>query len=224
MTELDPRPAIAADAVGPATDDGHLRLSEVLTAMAADDGKDRISVGDLLDALRRRALGALIFIFAVPNALPMPPGVSAILGAPLLFLTVQLMLGMRPWLPKIITNRSLSRSEFQRVVTTIVPWLSRAEGIMRPRLSLIAGPPSINLVGLVCVILAIILFLPIPLGNMLPSIALSIMSLGLLQRDGLWILIGVVVGISSVIIVWGVVWALVFAALYLLTTFFEFTI
>jgi hypothetical protein len=224
MTEQNPRLAIADGPMAATTEDPHLRLSEVLSAIVADASKDRISVGDLLDALRHRALGALIFIFSVPNALPMPPGVSAILGAPLLFLTAQLMLGMRPWLPSLITSRSLSRTEFQRVVTTIVPWLARAEGIMRPRFSFLARRPSINLVGLVCVVLAIVLFLPIPLGNMLPSLALSIMSLGLLQRDGLWIVIGVLVGLASIVIVWGVVWALVFAALYLLTTFFGFTI
>lgn len=181
-------------------------------------------MADLLAALRHRALGALIFIFAVPNALPMPPGISAILGAPLLFLTAQLMLGWQPWLPKIITNRSLSRSEFQRVVAVVTPWLKRAEGIMRPRLTLFARAPSINFVGLVCVVLAVVLFLPIPLGNMLPSVALSIMSLGLLERDGVWIAIGLVVGVLSVAIVWGVVWGLAFATLYLLSTFFGLTL
>src|SRR5688572_7717655 len=85
--------------------EGADRLSAILKAIAEAQDKDRISIGDLLEALRRRALGALMFIFAVPTALPMPPGVSAIVGAPLLFLSFQLMLGMKPWLPKIITDR-----------------------------------------------------------------------------------------------------------------------
>ena len=87
--------------------EGADRLSAILIAIAEAEDKERISVGDLLEALKRRALGALMFIFAVPTALPMPPGVSAVLGAPLLFLTIQLMLGMQPWLPKLITERSL---------------------------------------------------------------------------------------------------------------------
>src|SRR5690606_35147223 len=83
--------------------EGADRLSAILTAIASAQDKERISIGDLLEALRHRALGALMFIFAVPTALPMPPGVSAIVGAPLLFLSAQLMLGMQPWLPKLIT-------------------------------------------------------------------------------------------------------------------------
>lgn len=205
-------------------EEGADRLSAILKAIASAQDKERVAVADLLEALRHRALGALIFIFAVPNALPMPPGVSAILGAPLLFLTFQLMVGMPPWLPKLITDRSLSRVDFERVVNTISPWLAKAEAIMRPRLTFLARRPSVNIVGLISLVLAIILFLPIPLGNMLPSVALAIMSLGLLERDGVWIAIGLVTAVLSVVIVWGVVWGLVFAALYVLSAVFGFTL
>lgn len=200
--------------------EGADRLSAILTAIAEAQDKDRISIGDLLEALRHRALGALMFIFAVPTALPMPPGVSAILGAPLLFLTAQLTLGMRPWLPRFITQRSLSRVDFSRVVATTVPWLAKAEGVMRPRLIPLARRPAVQLVGLIALCMSIVLFLPIPLGNMLPSIAICIMALGVLERDGVWILFGIGLAVASVIIVWGVFWALIFAGLFVLSNFF----
>jgi hypothetical protein len=200
--------------------EGADRLSAILTAIASAQDRELISVGDLLEALRHRALGALMFVFAVPTALPMPPGVSAILGAPLLFLSVQLMLGLKPWLPKIITERSLSRVDFEKVVKAIAPWLARAESVMRPRLTFLAARPATYVIGLACLILSIILFLPIPLGNMPPSIAIAIMALGLLERDGVWISIGLVIGIAAVAVVWGVMWAMIFGALYLLQSFF----
>lgn len=200
--------------------EGADRLSAILTAIAEAQGNDRISIGDLLEALRHRALGALMFIFAAPTALPMPPGVSAIVGAPLLFLAVQLMLGMKPWLPKFITDRSLSRVDFQRVISVIAPWLARAEKIMRPRLTFLAHRPFVYLLGLTCLILSLVLFLPIPLGNMLPSVAICIIALGLLERDGVWILVGLITAAVSVVVVWGVLWAMVFAALYVLSNFF----
>lgn len=200
--------------------EGADRLSAILTAVAEAQGNDRISIGDLLEALRHRALGALMFIFAAPTALPMPPGVSAIVGAPLLFLAVQLMLGMKPWLPKFITDRSLSRVDFQRVISVIAPWLARAEKIMRPRLTFLAHRPFVYLLGLTCLMLSLVLFLPIPLGNMLPSVAICIIALGLLERDGVWILVGLITAAVSVVVVWGVLWAMVFAALYVLSNFF----
>ena len=200
--------------------EGADRLSAILTAIADAQDKDRISIGDLLEALRHRALGALLFIFAAPTALPMPPGVSAIVGAPLLFLAVQLTLGMNPWLPKLITDRSLSRVDFQRVIAIISPWLARAEKIMRPQLTFLAHRPAVYLLGFTCLVMSLILFLPIPLGNMLPSVAICIIALGLLERDGVWILVGLVTAAAALVIVWGVLWAMVFAGLFLFGNLF----
>jgi hypothetical protein len=199
------------------------RLSAVLAEIAVGPEEDRISIGDLLAALKRRALGALIFIFAVPVALPLPPGVSTVFGAPLLFLTAQLMLGMQPWLPKLITNRSLKRSEFKKIIGAVAPWLHRAENVMKPRLQFVGQRPFVYLLGLMCLILSTILFLPIPLGNMLPALAVSIISLGLLARDGLWMLIGFVTGVLAIIVVWGVLWAMIFAALFVVGNVFGIT-
>lgn len=208
---------------GEGHDSAEFRLSALLAEIAEGPEDDRISIGDLLTALKRRALGALIFIFAVPVALPLPPGVSTVFGAPLLFLTAQLMLGMKPWLPGLITNRSLKRGEFKKIINAVAPWLHRAESVMKPRLGFVGQPPFVYVLGLMCLILSTILFLPIPLGNMLPALAVSIISLGLLARDGLWMLIGFVTGILAIVVVWGVLWAMVFAALFVVGNVFGIT-
>jgi hypothetical protein len=215
MAEIEIEPSHGEDHASP-----DFRLSTVLAEIAEGPEDDRISIGDLLGALKRRALGALIFIFAVPVALPLPPGVSTVFGAPLLFLTAQLMLGMKPWLPALITNRSLKRGEFRKIISAVAPWLHRAESVMRPRFSFVGQRPFVYLLGLMCLILSTILFLPIPLGNMLPAFAVSIISLGLLARDGLWMLIGFVTGILAIVIVWGVLWAMIFAALFVVGNVF----
>jgi hypothetical protein len=194
-----------------------LPLSAVLFDLAHDTRRDRVSIGDLLNALGDRAIGALMFIFAVPNVLPVPPGVSTILGTPLIFLSGQLMLGMRPWLPAMITRRSFSRDDFATLVRRIVPWLNRAERLLRPRATVLARPPMENLVGLVCLLLACVLVLPIPLGNTLPALAISLLALGVLERDGLWILGGFAASVVAATVVSGVVFALVKAAIYLFT-------
>jgi hypothetical protein len=197
-------------------------LSAILLRIAQNTQSERISIGDLLQALQHRASGALMFLFAIPNAIPVPPGVSAVLGAPLIFLAFQLMVGQRPWLPKLITNRSLSRAEFEKVANLAAPWLAKAERLMRPRLQMLAKPPAEYVVGAVCLVLAVILFLPIPLGNMLPAFTICILSLGVLQRDGIWITIGLGCAIAAVAIVWGVALALLWSALFVLGHVFGF--
>jgi len=199
----------------PRIDPGH-SLSEVLWHVAHDPTRDRVTVGDLLQVLGDRAIGALIFIFAFPNALPAPPGVSAVLGTPLLFLTMQLTLGLRPWLPAVVARRSLARADFAMLVRRVAPWLARAERLLRPRFSRLALPPFEYAIGLVTVVMAIVLVLPIPLGNMLPALALCVMALGILARDGVWIAAGVGLAGFAIAVIWGVLLALLQAALFLM--------
>lgn len=189
-------------------------LLHMLQALADDDSRERISIGDLLAALGDRALAALLFVFAVPNVLPVPPGTSTILGAPLVFLAAQLAFGRQPWLPAFIADRTMTRGDFASLVRRISPWLARAERLLRPRAIALAQPPMEYLVGLVCLLLAVVLVLPVPLGNMLPALAISLLALGILERDGLWILAGLVAAVASAVVVSGVVYAVIKAAVF----------
>ncbi|GGE32493.1 ABC transporter permease [Agaricicola taiwanensis] len=192
------------------------RLSDLLTDIAEDESRERISVADLLFFMRDRAIGALMLIFALPNALPSIPGTSAILGAPLVFLAAQLALGWQPWLPKIIANRSMPRRDFATLIAKSRPWLARAEKLLRPRLTWLAYPPAEHAIGVICLIMSIVLVLPIPLGNMLPALAICLLALGLLERDGLWVIVGTLTGAGAIALVWGVLYALVKSAIFLL--------
>ena len=75
-----------------------------------------------------------------------------------------------------------------------------------------------NLVGAVCLLLALVLVLPIPLGNTLPALSISLLALGVLERDGLWIVAGLVASTIAAAVVSGVVFALVKAALFMLAS------
>lgn len=194
-----------------------LPLSLVLQILSSDLSRERISVGDLLTALGDRALGALMFVFAIPNVLPTPPGTSAVLGVPLIFLATQVAFGRKPWLPAIITQRSMSREDFHALIQRIIPWLKRAEKLLKPRVNVLAMPPMEYLVGLICFVLALVLVLPIPLGNILPALAISLMALGLLERDGVWISVGIIMAAVSMVVVSGVVFALVKATIFFFT-------
>ncbi len=161
------------------------RLSSILRQLAADRSRERISIGDLFQTMGDRAISALMLIFALPNAFPTPPGTSAVLGAPLVFLAVQLTFGLKPWLPRVIADRSMRREDFETIVGRIHRWLAWAERMLKPRLAIFAEPPAEYLAGAACLLLSIVLLLPVPLGNMLPAITISVFAFGILGRDGL---------------------------------------
>ena len=182
-------------------------LSDFLTQIADDETRDRLSVTDLLILLEGRATAGLLLLFAFPNILPMPPGTSGILGLPLVYLSFQMMLGQRPWLPRFIAERSLPRAEFAAIIARSAPFLARAEKLLSPRIPVLTAPLAVRIAGALCLGLSIVLMLPIPLGNMLPALAISILALGVLERDGLWIIAGNLVAILAFALIWGVIWA-----------------
>ncbi|NGM47135.1 exopolysaccharide biosynthesis protein [Rhodobacter sp. SGA-6-6] len=196
------------------------RLSEILAALAGDDSRDRISVHDMVETMRARAFGALLLIFAFPNILPTPPGTAGILGLPLIFLSAQMMLGLDPWLPGFIARRSMARSTFQALVARIEPWLLRAERLLRARMQVLAHPRAQRILGALCLIVSIALVLPVPFANMAPSIALCLIGLGVLERDGLWIVLGVLAAFGSLVYVAGLAYALVKSVVFLLMNAF----
>ncbi len=187
------------------------RFSAILAGLADDQGRERISVGDILAAMGDRAFGALMLIFALPNILPTPPGTSAVLGAPLVVLAAQMTLGLRPWLPQIIAGRSMTTRDFAAVVGRLMPLLLRAERLLRPRLSFLTTPPAENVMGAVCLVLAVVLFLPMPLGNILPALAVSLTAFGILERDGVWVIAGLVCAVVALAVVGGALAAAVLA-------------
>lgn len=220
MTDLASRPRAATDEPHPSPDGGlnpspdgdpagrearpgppHRRgFSEVLGELAESDSA-RVSVDQILHAFGDRAFGALLLIFALPNALPMPPGTSAVLGAPLIFIAFQLMIG-RPvlWLPKLITERSLKREDFRTLAAKIDPWVRKLERLLKPRAQLLTTPFADRLTGLACFVLSLILTLPIPLGNMPPAVAITAFALGMIESDGVAIGVGWAGTIASFVI------------------------
>lgn len=197
------------------------RLSEVLTDVANDPSRESIAFADLRDTMGDRTFGALFFVFAVPNSLPVnPPGVSTVLGLPLLFLALQMILGMpAPWLPKSVMARTVSRQSFARAMNHAVPWIRRAERLLRPRLQFLASRGFDRVIGLVVAVLALVLMLPIPFGNTLPAISICILALALLEEDGLATLAGLGVAALALFVVSGVIVGIVKAVSLFLRQF-----
>ena len=165
-------------------------LSAILADVAYHEGA-RISVQELTQLFGGRAIGALLFIFGLACMLPLPPGATTIFGFPLVLLSPQLIIGARlPWLPKAIKDRTISIADLRKGLPKVLPTLRKAEAISRPRLTILFGAVGERLIGLTCLVLALILILPIPGGNIPPALAVSTLSFALIQRDGLIALLG----------------------------------
>lgn len=89
--------------------------------------------------------------------------------------------------------------------------LRAAERLTRPRWPVMTGEVADSLIGLACILLAVMMALPVPFGDMLPGLTIAILSLGIVQRDGVFILIGAIGTAASgiyLVLVWKTVVAI----------------
>jgi hypothetical protein len=177
------------------------KLSELLRHVS-DSAGEKITLGQIANAMDDRSFGAFLVVFCLPNLVPLPPGATFILGLPLIFIACQMAFSRLDtiWLPKRLREYAFDNKAFSAVLDKFIPWMNKAEKIIKPRF--FSGNRMIERVlGIFALILALIVFLPIPLGNMGPSLALALMGLGLTERDGLLMWFGVIIGLIFSIIV-----------------------
>jgi hypothetical protein len=179
------------------------RLSEVFTDLAAED-RPRVSIRHVVEALGDRSFAPVMILLAVPNAIPFLPGSSAVLGFLLALIGLQLLIGMRRVrLPERLNNWSFEREGFARMVARLTPWLARFERMARPRFWPETYRLAERLAGIVAIVLAMMIALPIPFANGVPAIAICLLALGISERDGVWLGAGIVLGAIAAGIVAG---------------------
>ncbi|MEM9105805.1 MAG: exopolysaccharide biosynthesis protein [Pseudomonadota bacterium] len=184
-------------------------LSDLLVNISKN-ASERTTLRDIAEVLDERSFGAFLLVFSIPNLIPLPPGVTLVLGLPLVFVAWQIVAGRNKiWLPRPLANYALERKALQKIVNRSVPWLTRMEAWVRPRNWPLVNPTSERLFGIYTLFLAILVVIPIPLGNWLPAFAIATIGLAHTEQDGNFLAVGSVIGIIA---------TLVFALVVFLTT------
>ncbi len=185
------------------------RTSQILLALASQPG-ERLTVREIMSVLQDRAFALLIVLLGLPNCLPMPPPIPLVCGLLLALVAVQIVFGRdAPWLPKQLLNRSVSRMDVERAVGRAVPAFRRLERISRPRMTFLDTPLAMRLMGAVVLVLALgLLFAPPFVGQIPLGLAVCLVGLGLVERDGLVVVGGLVIGSIGLTLSLGFVYAI----------------
>lgn len=152
----------------------------------------KLYLGELVNAFGERGFGALMLFFGLLNiAIGIIPGTTTVLGAPLLLIGLQLAIRQdQLWLPRWALRRSIDRDAYRSGVKKVLPRLRKLERLSRPRLAVMTSEVSEVLIGVATFVLAFILILPIWGGNLVPALIIATFGFGLMQRDGLAVIIG----------------------------------
>lgn len=166
------------------------------------EGVTLVEIRDLVGQDGLMVLTAfLTLIFLVPVSIP---GVSTVFGAAILLIGICRLFNRALWVPKSLEKRVVSTEKLRGAFNRGLVLFQRLERVSRPgRLKwLTTGGPIGVLNDLGLILGAVLLMMPfglIPLSNTLPAIALLLLAIGLLQRDGVCILLGHVMNVVTMI-------------------------
>lgn len=154
---------------------------------------DEISLRTISGKFGKRGFGNALLIFALPNLAPISfiPGLSLLISIPIAFFAVQMILfRKKPWLPAFIANKKIPFEKFSQMVNKSMPSLKRIEAFLKPRWQFMQSPILVAFTGLVILCLFVIFLLPIPFSNSLVAFFIVLISLGIVEKDGLFIVLG----------------------------------
>jgi len=169
-----------------------LQIIETLAEQAPPEG---LTLREVFDNLDESAFGAGLFLLALPCCIPFLYGVPQVVAVPMMALAVQMLAGREePWLPDKLARRRIDKAGLTSMARGGRRWLGWIERLSRPRLIGITGPRSERVVGAFMVLFCASILVPLPLTNTVPGFAVAIASFGLMQKDGLAVILGAILG------------------------------
>jgi len=170
-------------------------LSEEIDALIQIIAQRPLQLREMLTVMQGRAYMLLLILLSLPFCTPIPiPGLSTLFGGIIALIGLRLSLRLTPSLPAQVFDAKIS----PRLVSTLLHAARKtAKGIevlLKPRLSFLVDFLLLHhLYGAMIFISGLLLMLPLPIpfSNILPAITVIFLAAALLERDGYFVIAGV---------------------------------
>lgn len=184
--------------------DSHRPLSTTLREVVDDIRGDRITLRALMESIGEQGLLLLCAVLSLPFLIPVSiPGVSTVFGLGIILLGVAVTLNRLPWLPRKILDREIETARLRPALEKGIGIVARIDRHVRPRLGVLTRNAVMDRVnGFMLVFCGLLLMAPfgfVPFSNTLPAVAILLLCFGMIQRDGLFILLGYVMTAATLI-------------------------
>lgn len=178
-----------------------IKATELLQDVVNKTSEDKIKIKDLIDAMEFAGFGLVLMIFSFGIIVPLPPPFPSIISIPLVVFSSQMMIGNHaPRLPQFLSKTSVKRTTLMMLAQKSAPYINKVERLLLPRMFFMFNPIVERFVGMMILIFSLWVLLPIPLSNFIPGLGILIISFGLLSKDGLVVIAGMIVGVIGVAI------------------------
>lgn len=187
-------------------DNAKIRLSEQFLALALECEQEILTVRELITALGVRGHGFVALMFSIPFVSPIPlPGLSVIFGLFVMIGGLGISLGFKLWLPNWLMKKSLPGHLLSKAFRGSAALLKKIETVLRPRLFMISESVPLRMAaGFLIALSGFVLALPLPPGTNFPPAAVCVLlSLGILERDGIFLIAGFVTFLVNMALIVG---------------------
>lgn len=182
--------------------------SVIIKNIGEKDLESQTTIAELMQDFQDNGILLAMIFFALPIAVPLPypPGFTTIVGVPLIILSYQLLIGSsKVKLPQKINDYKIKNSILNTISNKMVPIVESVEKYIKPRYGFAKSVYCEQLIGLISLIAAIAIAIPLPFTNAIPALGISVMCLGQLNRDGLVIGAGILISFVGIAIASAVV-------------------
>jgi hypothetical protein len=181
----------------------HQPLSKALSEMVAHGGSETIRIGELVEGTEERGFYLLMILLSLPFVLPIPlPALSNVWGLAVVVISFRLAWRLPPRLPSFLAKREISRQRVEAFLRKTGSSLQVIEKLVKPRVgNWMTWPPArfanAMLLALMGFLLAIPLPAVLPFTHSLPCWSIIIIALAMMERDGVLIWIGYLLGLGT---------------------------
>ncbi len=162
-----------------------------------------ISIGEILKILSSKGRVLILIFLSLPFCQPLQiPGLSIPFGLVIAFIGFRMAFGKRIWLPKNVLLKTVPSATIQKIAQNSLKILTKMKHWIHPRFRWINKHRPVHVCnGLLIVLLGIFLALPlpIPLTNLLAGWAILLLSIGLLEEDGAFLLASYLVTFITIV-------------------------
>ncbi len=174
-----------------------MTLGDVADRIKDTSSQDRVTAADIVDAVGKRSLHALLLVPALLAATPLSgiPGLSMVCGLLIALISVQLLLSFdRVRLPGVLMRRSVDGPTLRSALDKSRPVISWIDRRTRRRLTGLFHRPVIYVPELLCLLSGLVMPVLefIPFSASIVATGVCLLALSMLTRDGLFFILAMV--------------------------------
>ena len=174
--------------------DSKMRLEERMMLLLKEAEAPSVSLEKIANILSGKGQCLMLMLLSLPFCQPLQiPGLSTPFGMVIAFIGLRLSFGNHIQLPQKVRSTQISSTLLKKMAKSTLWFVGKVQFLMHARLQWICQHPVLKKInGLMIVVLGLFLALPlpIPLSNVVAAWLIFLISLGILEDDGLFVVIG----------------------------------